>query len=137
VFNKDLDSHLSLEQKAYSRAILKMNEQSLKWCLAYHRFWLSKNKNETNLPAIAYWLMSFKVYLASYFQGYGRFSIDNFYEFGRRDLKALNDIIGDKKYVLSDDKPSNIDASAFGICVQFIYRDLGPLHQFVISDFKR
>lgn len=111
-----------------------MNEESLKWCLAYHRFWLSKNKNETNLPAIAYWLMNFKVYLASYFQGYGKFSSETFYEIGRKDLKALNDIIGNKKYVLSNDKPSNIDASVFGICVQFIYRDLGPLHQFVISN---
>jgi hypothetical protein len=31
VFNKDLNAHLSQEQKAFGRCILKTNEESLKW----------------------------------------------------------------------------------------------------------
>ena len=81
--------------------------------------------------------MSFKVYLAAYFQGSGRYTIDEFYEMGKKDLKAINDIIGNKTFLLDNEKPCDADASVFGMCSQFIYCDLGPLNHYVKSKSKR
>jgi hypothetical protein len=80
--------------------------------------------------------MSFKVYVAAYCQGYGRFTIDEFYEIGKKDLKSLNDIIGSKKFIFSNEKPCDLDASVFGMCSQVIYCDLGPLNYYVKSENK-
>ena len=77
--------------------------------------------------------MSFRVYLAAYFQGYGRFTIDEFYEIGKKDLKAINDLIGSKKFLFDNEKPCEADASIFGMCAEFIYCDLGPFNHYLKS----
>jgi hypothetical protein len=105
--------------------------------MALHRFWHSNNKKELNLPSIAYWIMGYRVYKAAYGQGYARFKAEEFYDIGRKDLKALNDIVGSKKYVLTNDKPSEIDAAVFGMCVQYVYCDLGPMNQFIKSNISK
>jgi hypothetical protein len=53
--------------------------------------------------------MTFRVYLGAYFQGYGRFTIDEFYEIGKKDIKAINDLIGSKKFLFDNEKPCEAD----------------------------
>ena len=47
-------------------------------------------------------------------------------------LKALNDFLEDKKYLLGD-RPCNEDASLFGIFAQFIYAYNGTLNKYILS----
>ncbi len=77
--------------------------------------------------------MRFKVYTAAYVQGYGRFKKEEFYDIGKKDLNALNAIVGSKKFLFGDDKPCEFDASVFGMCAQLIYQDRGPLNHFIMS----
>ena len=49
-------------------------------------------------------------------------------------MKALDVLIGQKKYLLSDTQPSDVDFSIFGVCCQFKYNDKSPLNTFMISN---
>lgn len=55
------------------------------------------------------------------------------YEIGRKDLKALNDIIGEKKFLFGDDA-CDVDAATFGVLAQIVYHDRGPLNDYLISN---
>lgn len=80
--------------------------------------------------------MGFKVYVGAYMHGYGKFTMDEFYEIGKKDLKSINDIIGSKKFLFGNEKPSNADAAVFGMCAEFIYTDLGPINFFIKSKYS-
>ena len=56
---------------------------------------------------------------ASYKHGMGRHSDEEIIEIGNRDLKALSDFLGDKAYSFGD-KPTTLDAVAYGILVELI-----------------
>ena len=49
-------------------------------------------------------------------------------------MKALDFMIGSKKYVFSDTKPSDVDFVIFGMFAQILFNDRGPLNSFLISD---
>jgi hypothetical protein len=102
--------------------------------LGLHRFWYSNDKRDTGLVFVGYWLMRFKAYCGGYAQGYGRFRKEEFYEICKKDLNALNTIVGSKKFLFGDDKPCEYDASVFGMCVQFIHQDRGPLNHHIMSE---
>ena len=137
VFQKDLDVHLKEEQKAISFAVKRMCEDSLKWCMALHRFWYStKLTKETNLPTLAQWYFSYKTFLAAWYSGYGRYSQEELYDIGKQCLKSINALIGDKKFLLSNKQPSEVDAIIFGFGIQFKYNDVGPLNHYLNSRKK-
>jgi glutathione S-transferase len=52
-------------------------------------------------------------------QGYVRYPNNEMYEFARRDLKALSDILGDKPYFLGD-RPTSPDAGIHAIIANII-----------------
>jgi hypothetical protein len=54
------------------------------------------------------------------------------YEIGKADLKAINDIIGDNKFIFGD-KVSDVDASLFGMLTQIMFHDVGPLNDYLMS----
>ena len=54
------------------------------------------------------------------------------YEIGKADLKAINDIIGDNKFIFGD-KVSDVDASLFGMLTQIMFHDVGPLNEYLKS----
>ena len=137
VFQKDLDAHLNKEQLAISFAVRRMCEDSLKWCMALHRFWYTtKLAKETQLPTLAQWYFSYKTFMAAWYSGYGRYSREEVYEIGKECLKTINTLIGDKKFLLSNKQPSQADAIVFGFGVQFKYNDLGPLNHYLNSNLK-
>lgn len=48
-------------------------------------------------------------------------------------LKALNDFLEDKKFLIGD-RPCNEDASVFGIFAQFVYSENGTLNKYIMSN---
>ncbi len=53
-------------------------------------------------------------------QGLGRHSEDQIYRVGQQELTALSDFLGEKPYFMGD-KPTTLDASAFGILVNLLW----------------
>ncbi|CAF0821471.1 unnamed protein product [Brachionus calyciflorus] len=135
VYQVDLNSGLNEEQKAVARATLALVEDSLKWSVILHRFWYSNmKKQESGLPLLTIWLFSYKMFRAGWFSGYGRYSKQEIYERGKRDLNALDNLIGNKKFLFSDEKPCNVDISIFSMCAQIKYNDRGPLNQHLLNE---
>jgi hypothetical protein len=127
--NVDLNSDLTAEQKAISRSVLKMIENSTHWSMVYHRFWYSDiTKKETRLPTFAIWMFGYRIYRLG--KTSGALSVPKYelYENGKKDLTALNVLVGKKKYLFSDSKPCDTDFALFGLCAQFLYNEVGPLH---------
>lgn len=58
--------------------------------------------------------------------------IENF----KKDLKAVDTIIGNKKYLFSDSKPCDTDFAVFGHIAQIIHCDMEPYHQYLISYYS-
>ena len=68
-------------------------------------------------------------------QGYGRHSEKEVVQIGKEDLKAINDYIGDKKYLFGD-QVCDTDATLFGMICQFVYHDKGPINYFIASKYN-
>ena len=51
-------------------------------------------------------------------------------QIGRDDLKAINDYIGNKKFLFGD-QVCDVDASLFGMICQFVYHDKGPMNAYL------
>lgn len=135
VMQKDLNADLNEDQKAIARLILKMCDDSLKWTIALLRFWHSdKNLKENRLPLLGSWIFSYKVYKSGIASGYSRYSKEDLIENSKKDLKALNTLIGNKKFIFSDNKPSDMDFAVFGNIAQIIYNNIEPLNQFILTD---
>ena len=97
--------------------------------MGLHRFWYARNgRKDINIPLLGYWFFSYRVYRRAYQAGYGRLPAEELYEIGRRDLSALNTLLGEKKFLFSDSKPCNTDFMLFGICAQIKFTDRGPLN---------
>ena len=103
--------------------------------MAGHRFVFAKNgAKDIGLPLSAFWIFSYRISKAAWYAGPLRQSREDFYENGKKDMKALNILIGTKKYVFSDTKPSDIDCVLFGTVAQILYNDKGPFNQYLNSD---
>jgi hypothetical protein len=134
VMDVNLNAHLTEEQKAISRAVLKMTEEDLRWSMVLHRFWYSdKTRKETGLPRLAIWAFSYRVYRVGMTNGFLRIPREELYENGKKDLHALNVLIGKKRFLFSDTQPCDADFAVFGLCAQFLYNEQGPLHYYMKS----
>ena len=63
-------------------------------------------------------------------QGYGRHSEQEVTKIGIDDLKAINDLIGNKTFLISE-HVCDVDACIFGFLCQFLFHDRGPLNQYI------
>jgi len=131
-FDVSLDRHLTTRQRAEARAISVLIEESLFRCLAYDRSidytWLGTAKGY--LPSWTGWkkiiLPKFvpshvsrglkRILLA---QGYGRHSPSEIEAITKKDLVALSELLGDKKYLFGD-QISTVDVTMFGHVVEFL-----------------
>ena len=124
----NMDSHLSLADRAVARAFEKMLEEHLYWALIYNR-WVDENWNKvrdvcfSTLPAL---IRSIVPALAQKNMkdaldgnGIGRHSRDEIYEMANKDLKAITDFLADKPYLMGD-KPSSVDATLFAFLCNII-----------------
>jgi hypothetical protein len=114
---------------------LKMTEESLRWVGVIDRFIYSRDPKVSGLPKLAYIYFYPRIKKRTYEQGYGRHSKEELYSIGKADLKALNDIIGNKKYFLSNDHFCEVDASVFGLLCQVAYHANGVLHDYYKSEY--
>ena len=60
-----------------------------------------------------------------------RHTIDEVYQIGISDLKAICDFIGTNKYLMGD-RICNADASLFAYIAQVIHHDNGELHDYLM-----
>lgn len=102
--------------------------------MGLHRFWYARNgRKDVHLPMLSYWFFSYRIYRRAWQAGYGRLAPHDLYEIGRRDLSAVDKIIGNKKFLFSDTKPSTVDFTVFALCAQIKFTDRGPLNLHFIS----
>lgn len=135
VMDVNLNAGLTDEQKAVARAVHKMTEESLKWSIVLYRFWHSDSgRKEMGLPLLAYWLFSYKVYKTCWYNGYARMSKEDIIDIAKKDLNALNTLIGKKKYLFSDSEPCDADFAIFGVCSQIKFNDRGPINHHLITE---
>ena len=135
-----MDGHLSLAERAVSRAFEKMLEEHLYWALIYNR-WVDENWTKvreacfSTLPAL---VRSFVPALAQKNMknalegnGIGRHSRDEIYEMANKDLKAITDFLAEKPYLMGD-KPSSVDATLFAFLCNIINVPLrSPMKDYV------
>ena len=99
----------------------------------YHRAVHAK-ASDINFP----WLM-FKIFRGMIaksvkIQGYGRHTSEEVYKIGKEDLSALEEFIGNKKYLFGD-VPCNEDVVLFAFTSQLIFYDKGPFNKFLKGFF--
>ena len=127
--HSNLDSKLSTEQKSQSYLITKSLDENLYFCLVYSRWacedtWpIIKKAFFGSLPLILRnlipKLVRKQVLRNLKGQGISRHSHDEVLQITRQSFQALSDLLGDKKFFFGD-KPSLLDATAYGILTSFI-----------------
>lgn len=132
IFGKDLDSHLTIEQKVQSRLIIKMIEESLKWCMGMFRFIHNKNSvKDAQFPLLMFWNYGYRVKTAGYMVGWSKLTKKEIFEIVKKDFNSLEFLIGQKYFLFSNDKPSEADFALFGLIAQFRYNDKEVIHQYL------
>ncbi len=127
---RDLDTHLSPEQRAVSRAFLKMTEEHLVFCLLYFR-WVAPSSWEkfsvlvlSPVPKLLRGFVKRKLHrdmtqrLKD--QGIGRHSPKEILHLAEEDLKALDQLLSGKKFFFNQ-QLSTLDCAVFGVLGNFLY----------------
>ena len=129
-YGDTLDRDLTPEQKAVSNAMQRLVEDDLYWVAMYFR-WGKKDANwEENRKAIFSGLPPLLrsiiptiarqgILKQIHGQGMGRHSEEEILHIGRTNLVSLSDFLADKPYFMGD-KPTTLDASAFGLLVNIL-----------------
>lgn len=130
-YNVPLDEGLNAEQHAIMIAMQRLLEEHLYWVGMYAR-WLYTDKNwQINKKAIFGGLPPVIRDIAAliyrrliigkqiYGQGMGRHKSHDIFHLGKIDLDAISAFLADKPYFMGD-KPTSLDASAFGILINTV-----------------
>lgn len=137
IYQIDMNAHLTDEQRALSRLIIKLCDDSLKWTMAMFRFVLYENKMDADaLPLLAYWNFGYRIDKAAKFAGYGM-TRDELFLNGKKDLDALNVLVGENKYFFSNDKPSEADFAVFGLVAELLWTDTGVINKYLRGNFLK
>ena len=127
-FNKPIPEKLTPAEHAVGRAVQVMLDEHIILAVAYKRFVLDNMSHLIEWIPSKYRFCDTLIKLLSipqikkrmHAQGMGRFSEEEMLFFLRRELRALQDVIGDKPFLLAD-APSTYDAAAFAELTQVIY----------------
>jgi glutathione S-transferase len=137
-----LNDGLSPEQLSTAHAVRRMVEENLARIIGYTR-WLT-DENWPATLAVGFssmdepWRTDIstkareKIREDMILHGIGRHTPEEVQQIGLLDVKAIEDFLGDKQYLL-DEQPREVDASVFGILVQYIV----PPLECAISDYAR
>ncbi|EDV22436.1 uncharacterized protein TRIADDRAFT_5603, partial [Trichoplax adhaerens] len=119
-FNLKIDNNLNEQQQSLARVIQKTIEENTLWAMiAYPRFvedfeWFRQTSDLPWIVGIAFRIAiipSIKKSMNRH--GIGRHSPEEIRHIAKGDVKALSNLLNDKKYFLGDE-PSTIDAVVFG-----------------------
>lgn len=122
-----LDGHLTVEQKGVALAFQRLLEEHLYWVGMYSRWNDTEQNWQTNrqaifgglpkpLQGIVSWGYRHRINGQIKGHGLGRLNQDEAYALGRQDIDSLAGFLGGKIYFMGD-KPSSLDASAYGILI--------------------
>lgn len=152
-YQQPLDRQLSTEQQAQSYLMTKSLDENLYWCLVHSR-WVRDDGWVTTKAALFSPLPGpLKLFIPALVrrgiaktlqqQGIGRHSDDEIIAIAERSIDSLATLLADKPYFFGD-RPSNFDATAFGLLVQLVLASdeaaLSPLakkHQNLVDYCKR
>ncbi|KAI5094218.1 failed axon connections-like [Silurus meridionalis] len=126
----NLNTDLSPEERAMSRAITKMVEEHFYWTIAYCQ-WVDNLEETKKMLAVTgplsdalKWILSHinggMVKREMYGHGIGRFSREELYALMEKDMRTLATLLGDKKYIMGP-KVSTVDAAVFGHLAQAMW----------------
>ncbi len=129
-YGDPLDSDLSTEQRAIMTAIQRLLEEHLYWIGMYTRWQYTNTNWQINKQAIFGGMppvirdiaaMVYKRIIGKqiYGQGTGRHNSDEIFHLGKIDLDTLSAFLAEKPYFMGD-KPTSLDASAFGILINTV-----------------
>uniref|UniRef100_V9KS32 Failed axon connections-like protein n=1 Tax=Callorhinchus milii TaxID=7868 RepID=V9KS32_CALMI len=138
----NLNRNLEPNEKAVSRAIIKMVEEHFYWTLAYCQ-WIDNLQETQKMLSVSGPFSSFVKWILChltrgivkremYGQGIGRFSKDEIYMLMEKDMRSLSVILGDKKYIMGP-RPSTVDAAVFGHLAQAMWTLPGTLPERLIK----
>ena len=133
-YGDPLDKGLSDEQRAIMLAMQRLLEEHLYWIGMYARWQTTDENWQINKKAIfggmppvirdiAAWVYKRIIRKQIYGQGTGRHNADEVFHLGKIDLDALSAFLAEKSYFMGD-KPTSLDASAFGILINTVH---GPI----------
>jgi len=132
-YGDSLDAWLGSEQRAIALAFQRLLEENLYWALLYTR-WIepaawpqTRSAFFGNLPLPLKWIVPpmarrglIKEMLG---HGMGRHSREEILGIGKRDITALADFLGDKRYFMGS-QPCSLDATAYAFLANLIWPPL-------------
>ena len=131
-FSLTLDNHLNQEQLAIGHAVSIMLEERLRWCIVYsrwidERYWPSfKNIFLDLLPVpikIIFPILAKRnkrrIAATLNSNGIGKFSPEEIYIFGKKDIDTIATILASKSYLLGE-KLSSFDAITYSFLANLI-----------------
>ncbi len=129
-YGDSLDAHLSPEEIATAKAFQRLLEEHLYWVTMFTRWGYTEQNWQVNKQAIfdvlppvvrdmAAWVYRHRINSQIRGHGIGRHTPEEVFELGKEDIDALANFLGDKAYFMGD-KPTSLDASAFGILVNTV-----------------
>lgn len=135
---------LTAEQHAAGHMICRALEERLYWIVVYSR-WLEDSSWPTirdaffgSVPGLLRGPISNKIRSGMkktlYGQGLGRHSREQIYDFARRDMQALSDILGDKPFLFGE-KPSRYDCTGLAMAAQCTQTELPTQIMETVKDF--
>lgn len=124
-----IDSGLSKQEEATSRAFQLMIENHTKWTIFWYQF-VDHGEDEyvhyLRIPGnfLFRWFLfnniCKNVRKAARYHGIGRHSNEEIYQLSSEDIQAISDHLGDKEYMMGD-KPTLVDCTVFGFLSQIAY----------------
>ena len=131
-FSLTLDNHLSQEQLAIGHAVSTMLEERLRWCIVYsrwvdERYWLSFTNIFLNLLPVPIQIIfpilakrkKKRIAATLNSNGIGKFSPEEIYTFGRKDIDTVATILANKSYFWGE-KSSSFDAIVYSFLANLI-----------------
>lgn len=143
-FNIAVDAHLSAHDKALSHAVIRMMDEHFYFCALYYAWSFPAGFEQTKVAYFGHmsWFMREvivplvvrpSVVARASQQGVGRFDADDVLARGVKDLHALSELLGEKKWLLGHDEPSLVDI----YCVGFLQNELSHGFHTPLSDALR
>lgn len=134
-----LDDWLSAQQHAVALAFQRLLEENLYWAVVHTRWFepegwaLTRVAFFGNLPVPLRWfvptLARRGIRREMHGHGMGRHSAQEIYAIGQRDITALADFLGDKRYFLGE-SPCSLDATAYAFLANLLWVPIeSPLKQ--------
>lgn len=133
-YGDPLDKDLTIEQRAVMIAMQRLLEEHLYWVGMYTRWHYTQENWQVNKQAIFGGMPPIirDIVAAIYRrlivkqihgQGLGRHNTEDVFQLGRVDLDALSTFLAEKPYFMGD-KPTTLDASAFGILINTLWHPI-------------